>query len=50
MSLILFEAILYLKRNRTLWNAETVAKALRRKDDEIRILDLDDDMYYEVEA
>jgi hypothetical protein len=50
MSPILFEAILYLKRNCTLWNAETVAKALRRKDDENGILDLDDDMYYEVEA
>jgi hypothetical protein len=49
MSPILFEAILYLKKNHRLWNAETVAKALRRKDDEIRNLELDDDMHYEVE-
>jgi hypothetical protein len=50
MSPILFEAILFLKRNCSLWNAKTVAKALKRKDDEIRNLELDDDMYYETEA
>jgi hypothetical protein len=47
MSPILFEAILYLKKNRSLWSAETVAKALKRKDD--RNVELDEDMYYEVE-
>ena len=49
MSPILFEAILYLKKNRNLWNAETVAKALNRNDDQIRNVELDDDVYYEVE-
>lgn len=49
MSPILFEAIIYLKKNRYLWNAETVAKALKRKDDQIQDMELDDDMYYEVE-
>jgi hypothetical protein len=49
MSPILFQAILFLKKNKYLWNAETVAKALHRKDDETQDLQLDDDMYYEVE-
>jgi hypothetical protein len=50
MSPVLFEAILYLKRNRSLWNAETVAKALKRKDEDVRNLVLDDDMFYELEV
>jgi hypothetical protein len=47
MSSILFEAILYLKKNHSLWSAEMVAKALKCEDD--RNVELDEDMYYEVE-
>jgi hypothetical protein len=49
MSPILFEAILYLKKNRSLWTAETVANARRREAGQNQNLELDDDIYYEQE-
>jgi hypothetical protein len=49
MSPTLLEAILYLKMNRHLWNAETVVKALKQEDKQIRDVELDDDLCYEDE-
>jgi hypothetical protein len=47
MSPILFEAILFLRKNRDLWDEKMVMQAAARKPKEESLLD-DDDNYYEV--
>ena len=47
MSPILFEALLYLKKNVSFWNMQTVAKAMKLKDEELQEqLERDDDRVY----
>lgn len=47
MSPILFEALLYLKKNVSFWNMQTVAKAMKLKDEELQEqLERDDDRFY----
>ena len=48
MSPILFEALLYLKKNLNYWNVSTVAKAMKMKEEDIQEqMDRDDDGFYE---
>jgi hypothetical protein len=49
MSPVLFEALLYLKKNMRLWDAYVVSKAMRLKEEEIRGLARDDEVFYEEE-
>lgn len=51
MSPILFEALLYcLKKNKSFWNASTVARAMKMKEDELQEeLAQDDDTFYDHE-
>jgi len=48
MSPILFEALLYLKKNMRFWTIATVAKAMRVKEEDLeQEMEMDDDTFYE---
>jgi len=47
ISPVLFEALLYLKKNLPYWSINTVAQAMRMKEEDIRGLATDDDMHYD---
>ena len=47
LSPIVFEALLYLKKNRKYWNVRTVSKAIRMKDESVNNLQRDDDSFYD---
>jgi hypothetical protein len=47
LSPIVFEALLYLKKNRRYWNVRTVSKAIRMKDENVNNLQRDDDSFYD---
>ena len=46
MSLLVFEALLFLKENISFWDVSTVGKAMKMKEDDIRGLQRDEDDFY----